>query len=99
MNFQRKFMPSKPLAPGLHQGVSLQDLKPIHCDNCGGETFIAAMSAYLASPLQTTTGSQLVVQVPAGFLCAKCGKFLGRKPAPNSTKEPDEKEDSNHVNN
>jgi len=88
------FKPPKPLAPGLHPGIGLDQLKAVQCE-CGGNTFIRCLQAYLASPLQTLNGNQLIVQVPSGLICTNCGK---RNLISHSTK-PVEKEDSQNVNN
>lgn len=95
MDFQRKFVPPKPLAPGLHQGIGLNDLKQITCE-CGSEIFIPALKVYLASPLQTTTGSQVVVQAPGGLICASCGKMAGTRSV---DQDIPQEEASNHVKN
>lgn len=61
-------------APGLHPGISVNQLKKLYC-KCGKEHFIQAVNVYYASPLQTQTGMPMLVQVPQGFVCTTCGSF------------------------
>ena len=87
------FNPPKAIAPGLHPGIGLDQLKPIQC-TCGASTFLPCYTAYIASPLQTIAGNQMVVQSSSGLICASCGqKNTFKQPAGN------EKEASNHVKN
>lgn len=83
----------KQLAPGLHPGIGLNQLKKLKCE-CGSETFTPCAMAYLASPLQAVSGLPTLVQIPQGFICTSCGKLNAFENPQDKTSKIDVSEES-----
>jgi len=64
----------KPSASGLLPGIGPNELKPIKCI-CGKSIFFPAVTAKFASRFQTDNGLPTLIQLPAGLICASCGKI------------------------
>lgn len=62
------------IAPGVHPGITVDQLKPLLC-KCKNALFLQASNVHFASPLQATSGGPTLVQVPLGFYCTSCEKL------------------------
>lgn len=62
------------IAPGVHPGIKVSDLKPMQCV-CGEKRFLPVSALHYASPLQATSGQPTIVQIQLGFTCISCGKI------------------------
>jgi ribosomal protein L40E len=89
----------------MELSVPVNDTKRLLCaavnpktaEECGGAVFLQTFQVRSVSPLLSPTGQSLLVQVPEGMVCMKCGTRLDQsrakhvgpseEPAEHSSKE------------
>lgn len=59
-----------------HVNISVKDLEPLVCADCGSMDFVPMVRLYYVSPLQSPNGQPANVHTPAGFSCFVCGSAI-----------------------
>jgi hypothetical protein len=61
--------------PTMKKQVDIDDLKPIHCEECGNNSFQQGVKLYRMSAIQSPNGQAGMVQLPI-IMCVNCGTIV-----------------------